>query len=73
MTDLNTRLLQAHEAGDIKALAKLYEQAADEQTNEDAASFFLTHAYVHALEANLPNVDSLRQRLINMGREVPQS
>ncbi len=73
MNDLNARLLQAHAAGDISGLAALYEQAADLQTDTDAAAFFLTHAYVHALEANLPSATRLRQRLIGMGRDVPQT
>lgn len=72
MTDLNTRLLQAHAAGDIRALAELYEQAAAAQDTEDAQGFFLTHAYVHALEANLSSVNRLRQQLVAMGREVPE-
>lgn len=72
MSALDDRLLNAHAAGDIRALAALYEQAADAQTETEAAAFFLTHAYVHALEAGLPAAARLRQRLIDMGREVPQ-
>lgn len=73
MTDLHTRLLQAHATGDIGALAELYERAAGSQHDDDARSFFLTHAYVHALEANLPDAGRLRQMLVDMGREVPDS
>ncbi|MTI03542.1 hypothetical protein [Roseibium sp. RKSG952] len=72
MTNLNTRLLQAHAAGDTKSISALYEEAADAATDDDAAGFFLTHAYVHALEAGLPSVEQLRDRLIKMGRDVPQ-
>lgn len=71
MNDLNTRLLQAHEAGNSQALAELYEQAADAEADENAVGFFLTHAYIHALEGNLACVERLRLRLIAMGREVP--
>lgn len=72
MNDLDARLRQAHLAADTAALADLYQQAADATRDEDAAAFFLTHAYIHALEANLPAAAPLRQRLIDMGREVRQ-
>jgi len=72
MNDLHTRLLQAHAAGDIAALADLYEQAAASQSDDDARGFFLTHAYVHALEANLPDACRLRRLLVDMGREAPE-
>ncbi len=72
MSDLDARLRRAHQAQDVAKLAALYEEAADVAKEEDAIAFFLTHAYVHALEANAPSVEHLRQRLILMGRDVPQ-
>lgn len=72
MSDLDKRLRQAHEAEDKIALAALYQEAADATQDQDAAGFFLTHAYIFALDANAPSVDTLRNRLIAMGREVPQ-
>jgi hypothetical protein len=35
------------------------------------AGFYLTHAYVFALELNHPQASELRQRLIDAGREEP--
>ena len=69
MTDLDTRLLAAHDASDTSALIQLYQQAADQAATTDAACFYLTHAYVFALEANHPDVDRIRARLVAEGRE----
>lgn len=71
MSDLQSRLLRAHEAGDTCALIALYTEAADAAPDIDAACFFLTHAYVFALEAGDPRAQTLRQRLIDAGRETP--
>lgn len=71
MSDLDAALIAAHDAGDIRKLARLYTQAADDAEAPDAAGFFLTHAYVFALEAGLDEAPALRQRLIDMGRETP--
>ena len=69
MSHLNDRLLAAHARNDGVALADLYREAADSAANPDAEAFFLTHAYVFALEAALPLADTLRVRLTRMGRE----
>jgi len=50
MSDLDQRLLSAHAAGDYPALVSLYREAAEASTDADAAGFYLTHAYVFALE-----------------------
>ncbi len=71
MTDLDSRLLAAHEAGDTPALVDLYKEAADTAPDADAAGFFLTHAYVFALEINHPDAAALRARLVETGRETP--
>lgn len=71
MTDLHADLLQAHAAVDTARLASLYTLAADQANEVDATAFFLTHAHVFALEAGLPETVTLRQRLIDMGRETP--
>ena len=71
MTDLSAQLLQAHAAGDTAGLVALYTRAADTAADGDTAAFFLTHAHVFALEANHPDTDRLRQRLIAQGRESP--
>ena len=71
MTALNDQLLGAHAAGDAVALIRLYTCAADqaEQNDLDAACFFLTHAYVFALEIGDPACAELRARLVMHGRE----
>lgn len=69
MTDLNAQLLVAHAAGDHLTLVALYAQAADGAADVDAACFFLTQAYVLALEQDAPQVAVLRARLAAEGRE----
>ena len=70
--ELDAALISAHMAGDREALVGLYhraglgEQAAGEI---DAAAFFFTQAYVFALEAGDARAASLRERLIELGRE----
>lgn len=70
MTDLDTRLLAAHEAVDRRLLVELYTEAADTVNDTDACGFYLTHAYIYALEADLPEAAPLCARLVSMGREV---
>ena len=72
MTDLDAALLAAHEAGDGRALVTLYQQAAAQAADIDAACFYLTHAFVFALEAGHPDVSLIRARLIAEGREPPE-
>ena len=67
MSDLDARLLAAHAAGDGRALAALYAEAA-ETAAEAAAGFFLTQAWIFALEAGDPLAGALRARLAAMGR-----
>ncbi|THH38931.1 hypothetical protein E4Z66_05080 [Aliishimia ponticola] len=67
--DLNDRLLSAHASGDIRALITLYEEAANSANEDTARGFYLTHAYVFALEAGAPEAATLRARLVDMGRE----
>lgn len=69
MNDLDQRLLRAHGLGDKTALVKLYSEAADRAADPDAAGFYLTHAYVYALEINHPATGDLRARLVADGRE----
>ena len=69
--DLQAALLAAHGAGDRAALIRLYTDAADltEAAGDDGrAAFFLTHAWVFALEAGAPEAALLRQRLKESGR-----
>ena len=47
----------------------LYREGADTAASDDAAYFFLTQAYVFALETNHPEAAALRERLAAGGRE----
>ncbi len=67
--NLDVQMIAAHEAGDRAALIRLYTEAADVANDEDAACFYLTHAYVFALEAGADEVDELKKRLVAAGRE----
>ena len=71
MSDLNAQLLAAHDAQDSAALIALYTDAADGAGDVDTACFFLTHAYVFALEQGDSRATPLRARLIHHGRETP--
>lgn len=63
MSNLHERLLDAHARDDRTALVDLYTQAADAENDVDAACFFLTHAFVFALELGDQRADDLRARL----------
>jgi hypothetical protein len=67
---LDTAMIAAHEAHDSAALVRLYTQAADTANDLDASCFFLTHAYVFALEAGAPDARALHSRLVRHGREA---
>ena len=69
MNALDARLLDAHDRRDQHALVGLYTEAADSANDLDAACFFLTHAYVFALELGDPRAAVLRARLVAQGRE----
>ena len=70
MSDLHARILVAHAAGDRAAMAALYAEAAEQVQGEDAQAFFLTQAYVLALEAGQPAAARLHARLCAMGRDA---
>ena len=66
------RLQQAHEAGDTALLSALYGKNAE--THEangdiDAACFYLTQAYIFALDAGLPTAAEYNKRLTAYGRD----
>lgn len=66
---LDAHILAAHDADDRCALVDLYTQAAEGATDVNAACFFLTYAYIFALELGMPEAEALRERLILNGRE----
>lgn len=70
MNDLGARLLEAHGRGDRPALVALYAEAAEAANDEDAAGFYLTHAYVYALELGHADAPALHARLVRMGRDA---
>jgi len=70
MTDLNSRMIAAHKARDLHALVALYTEAANDCNNVDATCFFLTHAYIFALETGAPEASELHHRLVAQGREA---
>ncbi|GFE66872.1 hypothetical protein [Litoreibacter roseus] len=69
MSDLDARLLAAHRANDLDALITLYVEAADCAPSSDAQAFYLTHAYVYALEIGDPRFAGLKSRLVAQGRD----
>lgn len=69
---LDARLIAAHEARDWGALVGLYAQAGESSEaagSIDAACFYLTHAYVFALQTGDPRAADLHARLKARGRE----
>lgn len=69
---LDAALLAAHDQQDAATLAVLYAQAADRLEGAEAA-FFLTQAYVWALEAGTPDAAALNRRLAARGRDDLQN
>ncbi len=70
MNDLHNQMLVAHAHDDKTALIGLYTRAAEQANSLDAACFFLTHAYVFALEAGAAAAADLHARLVCHGREA---
>ena len=71
MSALDAALIAAHAQGDKAKLVALYSDAAKAAPSEDERAFFLTHAYVFALEIDAPETPDLRMALAQMGREIP--
>lgn len=68
---LDQELLKAHAEGDKPALVRLYSLAGEECETAgdiDAACFYLTHAFVFALETGAQEADALNRRLAEWGR-----
>lgn len=70
MNDLEARLLAAHARCDTVALVGLYTEAGDQPNSEVAQGFYLTQAYVYALELGDPRAAGLHAQLVTMGREA---
>ena len=69
LNDLDTRLLAAHAADDKPTLALLYGEAADVANDLDGECFYLTYAYVFALDVGMDVANDYYQRLRANGRE----
>ncbi|GAA6190790.1 hypothetical protein [Phaeobacter sp. NW0010-22] len=67
MSTLETDLLKAHEKGDQISLVALYRQAAEQTADPTARAFFLTHAYVFALESGLAAAQDIHLQLVALG------
>lgn len=71
-SDLDAALIAAHDRSDHQELVTLYSRAADlaEATGDgDAMCFYLTQAYVFALESGAQEADVIHARLKAKGRE----
>lgn len=69
---IDLKLQKAIKQHDFSVLSAIYTDAADmcEQRGDiDEACFFLTQAYVHALQQGSLNAATLHQRLMAYGRE----
>ncbi|WP_299546207.1 hypothetical protein [uncultured Tateyamaria sp.] len=69
--DLEQRVLAAHIEGKRSDLVSLYQEAAAAAPSKDEYAFFLTQAYVFALETAHPDAPVLRDLLVQMERETP--
>lgn len=72
IVDLDRQLLAAHSANDMAELVRLYQQAGAmmiAQNDVDAGCFYLTHAYIFALEIGHSSAPNIHQVLIDHGRE----
>jgi hypothetical protein len=68
--DLDAALLDAHARGDRAALIALYAEASETAAEPVARAFYLTHAYVFALEAGDPSAIVLKARLVAEGADT---
>jgi hypothetical protein len=69
---LDKEMLAAHAAADCDRLIQLYEIATDRREaagDVDAACFYLTYAYVFALELGRDEATNFHKRLKEYGRE----
>ena len=70
--ELNSRILEAWSSGDGLGLAELYAYAGNSMIKsglENEGCFFLTQAYILALENGLELADSLHAELVRQGRD----
>lgn len=73
MSALDAALLAAHAQANKHDLVVLYEKAANQANSDHERRFFLTHAYIFALDIGSENAGVLRQGLVELGAETGQS
>lgn len=69
---LDAGLIAAHDAGDHQKLVTLYRDAADQalaRGDIDGGCFYLTHAYVFALETGHSDTGRIHARLVAYNRD----
>lgn len=64
-------LRMARATGDWSGVIDLYMKAAEAEDAPQGQAFYLTHAYVHALEAGDPRARDVKARLVALGAEIP--
>jgi len=72
LADLDAALLSAHHLNDREALVALYQKAGQtclSQNQVDAGCFYLTHAYIYALEQGQAEAADIHALLVLHGRE----
>ncbi|MCY3982548.1 MAG: hypothetical protein OXE85_01375 [Roseovarius sp.] len=68
--ELNSKILAAHCEKDIHSLIRLYIEASKTTGNHDEECFFLTNAYICALETGSSETKFLHDQLRKYGREI---
>lgn len=69
---MDAALIEAHRRGDKEALVDLYERAGSDALdigNIEAGCFYITHAYIFALETGSKATGRLHGLLTRLGRE----
>lgn len=66
---LERALLDAHARDDKNRLVTLYAQAANEAVSCARRRFFLTHAYIFALDCGHRDASTLKSELVKLGAE----
>ena len=66
---LDDALIQAHAQGDKIALVALYREAASKTSEGRAKRFYLTQAYIFALEIGTTEVARLKADLVHLGAD----
>ena len=72
LEEINELILTAHKLNNIGELSILYENLGMyelRRNNTDSGCFFLTNAYIYALEENLKSAEQIHKVLTKYGRE----